>query len=277
MKSLLFLSLSLLSLIMQGDPRTANFPRKLDYVTVLPAKENFWIFIMAGQSNMAGRGLVEPQDTIPHARVLAMETDGRWYRAKEPFNHHEPVSWRGLDCGLSFGKELAASVDEKITIGVVHVAVGGTSTTQWINNETFRGIQLLSNFDKSIDLARRTGTIKGILWHQGESNANPALVDRHKPELIRLFSHFREQAGDPELPIVVGELGSFFVDQPANKVHGTRINRHLQELAEEDEAIYLVKTGDLTHRGDSLHFDSQAQRILGKRYAEKFLEVFKTK
>jgi hypothetical protein len=26
-------------------------------------KENVWVFIMAGQSNMAGRGIVEPEKT----------------------------------------------------------------------------------------------------------------------------------------------------------------------------------------------------------------------
>jgi hypothetical protein len=34
--------------------------------TPLPAKEQFHLFLLVGQSNMAGRGVVEEQDQTPH-------------------------------------------------------------------------------------------------------------------------------------------------------------------------------------------------------------------
>jgi len=37
----------------------------VDPVERIPAKENVWVFMLAGQSNMAGRDFVEPQDTLP--------------------------------------------------------------------------------------------------------------------------------------------------------------------------------------------------------------------
>ncbi|MEQ8808135.1 MAG: sialate O-acetylesterase, partial [Imperialibacter sp.] len=43
-------------------------------ITILPAcqshKPQTWVFVMAGQSNMAGRGIVEPQDTVTNPRIL---------------------------------------------------------------------------------------------------------------------------------------------------------------------------------------------------------------
>src|SRR5258705_13607468 len=42
-----------------------HFPVAVEKPATLPSKENFYIFILAGQSNMAGRGFVEPQDTVP--------------------------------------------------------------------------------------------------------------------------------------------------------------------------------------------------------------------
>jgi hypothetical protein len=54
--------------------------------------------IMAGQSNMAGHGLIEPQDTIPSQRILAINKNGQIVIAKEPLAH-DLQNW--LDCGLS--------------------------------------------------------------------------------------------------------------------------------------------------------------------------------
>jgi hypothetical protein len=42
----------------------------------LPPKERFHLFLLIGQSNMAGRGVVAATDTIPHARVLALNKAG---------------------------------------------------------------------------------------------------------------------------------------------------------------------------------------------------------
>ena len=41
------------------------------------------IFLLIGQSNMAGRGLVEAQDQQPHPRVLTLNKEGRWVPAIE--------------------------------------------------------------------------------------------------------------------------------------------------------------------------------------------------
>jgi hypothetical protein len=48
-------------------------------------KENVWVFIMAGQSNMAGRGAVEPEDTVPDKRILSINKDGG---SSSPKNHY---------------------------------------------------------------------------------------------------------------------------------------------------------------------------------------------
>ncbi|MDR1676689.1 MAG: sialate O-acetylesterase, partial [Tannerella sp.] len=47
-------------------------------------KEKFHIYLLIGQSNMAGRGVVEPQDTTAQYRILRMNRAGNWDRAKDP-------------------------------------------------------------------------------------------------------------------------------------------------------------------------------------------------
>src|SRR5437867_1983191 len=97
-----------------------HFPIAVGKPTSLPDHGNFYIFILVGQSNMAGRGFVQPQDTISSRLVLALDKNSEWVYAKEPLHYYEP-SRTGLDCGLSFGKKLAALYKKKITIGLVPV------------------------------------------------------------------------------------------------------------------------------------------------------------
>src|SRR5688500_10224740 len=88
------------------------FPTVIEKVKQLPAKENFYIYLMAGQSNMAGRGFVEGEDTISSLHVLALDKNNEWTYAKEPLHYYEPTR-TGLDCGLSFGKELSKKLGNK--------------------------------------------------------------------------------------------------------------------------------------------------------------------
>ena len=69
--------------------RKTYFPKRIDVAMPIPEKENVWVFIMAGQSNMAGRGTVEPQDTIPNKRILSINRDGHIIIAKEPLHFYE--------------------------------------------------------------------------------------------------------------------------------------------------------------------------------------------
>ena len=81
--------------------RTTYFPKRIEVMTNNIKKENVWVFIMAGQSNMAGRGIVEPEDTVSNKRILSINKDGQIVIAKEPLHFYE-TERTGLDCGLSF-------------------------------------------------------------------------------------------------------------------------------------------------------------------------------
>ena len=91
---------------------TINFPKKTEYVKDMPKKENLWVFLMAGQSNMAGRAFVEPSDTISNKRILTIDKNDKWIYAKEPLHFYEPTM-AGLDCGLSFSHKILDSIPEK--------------------------------------------------------------------------------------------------------------------------------------------------------------------
>lgn len=248
-----------------------NFPQTISYVDKLPNPDSLYVFIMAGQSNMAGRGFVEPQDTLTYKRILTIDKSMKWIYAKEPLHFYEP-SMTGLDCGMSFAKKLLDSIPEGISIAVIPCAVGGSSIEQWINNETFRGVTLLDNFKEKVGFAKDYGILKGIIWHQGESNAKSELIPKYSQRLDSLINAFRFLVKNDTLPIILGELGSY--SKPTEKqMRWDSINTVIQDIAWKDKNIALVETGDLKHKGDNVHFDSESQRILGERYAKKYLEI----
>jgi len=252
-----------------NDDRTEFFPKIEQKPNVIPNKENVWVFILAGQSNMAGRGKVEPIDTIPDSRILTINKERELILAKEPLHFYEPTM-TGLDCGLSFGKELLKHIPDSISVLIIPTAVGGSSISQWINDSTFRNVKLMTNFNEKIEIGQKYGTIKGILWHQGENDATTQeTIEIYNKQLQKLFSLFRNSIANRELPIIIGELGSF------SKTDDTwqAINSKIEEYVKTDPNSYLIKTNDLKDKGDRVHFDSEGQREIGRRFAERFIKT----
>lgn len=248
--------------------RKLNFPKTEVKPDVLPKKKDVWVFFLAGQSNMAGRGFVEPNDTISNPRILAINKENDIVLAKEPLHFYEP-KMTGLDCGVSFARTLIKNIPEHVSILLIPTAVGGSSISKWINDEEHRTVKLFSNFKAKMNLAKTYGTVKGILWHQGESDANKNGLKYYDKNLNRLFKSFRKIAGNKKLPIILGELGGFRADSQTWKA----INTIIQTYAKKHKYTEAVSTENLIDRGDNLHFNSLSERKLGERFAKTFLNM----
>ncbi len=263
---IIFITLLHVSFGQNQENRANVFPKSIGLLNEIPNKENVWVFILAGQSNMAGRGIVEPEDTITNKRILSINKDGQLVYAKEPLHFDEP-SRRGLDCGLSFAKKLIDNIPDSITILLIPTAVGGSSVTQWLGDSTQRRVKLLTNFYSKVDIAKGYGSIKGILWHQGENDANSRGISKYEMRLSSLFEVFRTFIGNMNLPIMVGELGSY----SPNNENWKLINEKINEVAKKDSTIHVVSTSDLKDNGDKVHFNSEGQRMMGERIAVAFM------
>ena len=248
---------------------TTFFPTKEEIPETIPHKQNIWVFLLAGQSNMAGRAFVEPQDTLPNERILTINKRNELILAKEPLHFYEP-GLTGLDCGHSFGYCLLEKIPDSISVLILPTAVGGSSISQWINDSNHRNVNLYSNFKEKLNIGQEHGIVKGILWHQGENDATSSeTIDVYKNQLKILFDLFRNDANDLDLPILIGELGSF----SRADTNFQAINRQIQEYVKTDNRACLIKTDDLNHKGDHIHFDSKGQREMGKRFAEIYLHL----
>jgi hypothetical protein len=119
------------------------------------------------------------------------------------------------------------------------------------------------------------GVIKGVLWHQGEynanSNSNPSPEPNlYAPRLQALVDNLRRDLGVPGLPFVCGKLvpGYNFTGDPAT------VEAALADLPNQRFNTDCVDNAGLTPRPDQLiHFDAASQRELGRRYAAKMLLI----
>ncbi len=248
------------------EERQKYFPKEKLRPSVIPDKSHVWVFIMAGQSNMAGRGLVEPQDTVPNPRILSLNVAGELLVAKEPLHVYTP-DWAGLDCGMAFANELLKSLPDTVSLLLVPTAVGGSPIGKWIQDLPHRGVYLFSNFKEKLAIAERYGEVKGILWHQGESDANPEGIQTRLENLNSLFTAFRKEVGNEQLPIFIGQIGSY----SKHPEEWATINALNLAYAQDDQFVRIVETDDLKDKGDKVHFDGPGQRQIGKRFADAFL------
>lgn len=251
--------------------RTKYFPKQEDFIKKLPPKEKVWVFIMAGQSNMAGRGIVEPQDTVINKRIITINSNNKWIYAKEPLHFYQPKV-KGLDCGVAFATELLSSTESDIYIALIPCAVGGSSIDKWLNDIKFNDVQLLTNLKEKIKLGQTIGNIKAILWHQGESDADSIRISQYENNLRSMFKILREYTNNATLPILTGHLGSY-ADPIKYAPNWKKINKIISKVVATDDYAYIIKTSDLTPNADKIHFNAASQRIIGKRFAQKYKEI----
>lgn len=236
-------------------------------------KENFHIYLLMGQSNMAGRDSTQKADTSIYPNIFVLNSDTQWVVAKHPMHFDFPKSV-GVGPGISFARAMLAE-QPNIKIGLIPCAKGGSSIVQWVKGG-YHEFSKSFPFDEAlarIQKGAKKGVIKGVLWHQGESDCNSLIEVELYQERFRQFRESLEaELGYTKIPLVLGELGSFVA---LKKPNSKRFNEMLLELSEQSDCIGLAHSQDLDHKGDSLHFSAKASEALGLRYAEEMIRIQK--
>ena len=142
--------------------------------TAESAEPPLHLYLLAGQSNMAGRGDVEESDRTPAPNVFALDSTMVWGPAKEPLHFDKP-DIIGVGPGFAFGRAMAEA-KPGVRIGLIPGAVGGSSIRAWRPNEVHPQTNTRP-WDDAISrtfrvLAQQGGELKGIIWHQGEADSN---------------------------------------------------------------------------------------------------------
>jgi hypothetical protein len=265
-RSLLTAGFLALSACSSSRPTTSPAP-------VTGAVSGMQLFLLAGQSNMAGRGKVEAQDSVVNPRVLKLDRSMTWLPAVDPLHWDKPALV-GVGPGRSFGLTLA-SRDPSATIGLIPAAVGGSPISSWEPGarDSATGTHPYDDALARLRVAQQSGTLRAILWHQGESDATPALSVLYAAKLRALIARFRSDAGDPTLPFVIGQLGRF--DGKPWSAEMQRVDSVHRAIAASVPNVACVSSDGLGDKGDKLHFDAASQRTFGQRYAAAYLTIAK--
>jgi hypothetical protein len=256
----------------------AVLPRVRTVVSPTAHKGKFQLYLLAGQSNMAGRGYVEAQDTVPNRHVLALNRAGQWEIAKDPIHFDKPGA--GVGPGLAFGQAMAAA-DTSVVIGLIPCAVGGSGIDTWVPGAYFADTNT-HPYDDALArarLAQPAGTLAGIIWHQGENDSSPEKSKVYGPKLTALIARFRTDLQSPNLPFIAGQLPAFqFTEigpngQPQPNPGAERVNAAVAALAKTVPHYAYVSAAGTTDRGDHLHFDARSARLMGQRYAQAMQQL----
>jgi len=232
--------------------------------------ETFHLYLLIGQSNMAGRGEVESQDKELYPRVFTLDKAGEWAPAVEPIHFDKP-SVAGVGPGLTFGK-IMADHNPSVRIGLIPCAAGGSTITVWKSGGYWEQTKS-KPYDDAIErtkAAMKHGVLKGILWHQGESDSNGDDAELYEDRLVALIDVLRTDLGTPDVPFVVATLGDYFIE---NHPEGKIVNEALRRIPQRVKHTACVDATGLEHKGDNVHFNSSAARELGRRYAEAMLRL----
>ena len=254
---------------------------------------NFHIYLCFGQSNMEGNAAIEGKDRVgvdPRFMMMAAvdmpsskRKKGEWYTAYPPLCR----DYTGLTPADYFGREMVAHLPENIKVGVINVAVGGASIDLFDQDKCADYIKKEADWFKNYcseygndpykvlvtmaKKAQQNGVIKGILLHQGcTNNGQKDWPVRVKRIYVRLLHDLG--LNEEETPLLIGELLS--------QEKGGVCWGHNSVIAKTQPVIpnsYVVSSKDCPGASDGLHFTAEGYRMIGKRYAEKMLEILDKK
>ena len=237
----------------------------------LPTAAQLRVFLLVGQSNMAGRGTVQAEDTtaVPHVWMLTQA--GEWKPAIEPLHFDKPKV-AGVGPGRSFGVAVASAL-AGAQIGLVAAAVGGTSIRAWEPGAADSATNT-HPYDDAIGRARvalRHGSLAGILWLQGETDGNAKNSGDYERRLRDVIANMRRDLRAPEVLFLIGQMGRFS-EKPWN-THRERVDSAHRVVAATTSGAAFILTEGLTHRGDTTHYDAASAREIGRRYAKQYLAM----
>lgn len=250
---------------------------------------NFHIYLCFGQSNMEGSAAIEAQDTTVDSRFKKMQSVecpeiqksmGTWYEAVPPLSQ----CYSGLSPADYFGRTMVEKLPDSIKVGVINVAVGGCDIRLFDKDiygdyvTTYNEDWFLDKiagyggnpYERLIELAteaQKSGVIKGILLHQGETNTGNVKWPSYVSRIYRNMLTDLNLNAD-EVPLLAGEV--VHEDQ---KGGCASMNVIINRLPEYVSTAHVISSSGCEVSDDFIHFNSEGVRELGKRYALKMLSL----
>jgi sialate O-acetylesterase len=258
------------------------------------------IWILAGQSNMEGVGdLTEiGPDGSPRVRadleepspfVHSFQSREQWAIADEPLHWlHEsprpihrklwggeplvgepdprdPLRPKGAGLGLTFAKLWRRHTG--VPVGLVPCAHGGTSMAQWSPMLRDEGGDSLYGATY-LRFQAVGGKVAGILWYQGESDADAESITRYAERMKELVAALRHDFDQPNLPFYYVQIGRYITeDNPRSAAEWSAIRELQRTLVGQIPNSAMVAAIDLG-LDDGIHIGTTDFKRLAKRLVD---------
>lgn len=235
----------------------------------LPADTKLDLYLLIGQSNMAGRGVMADEDRRPVERIWKLDKRDCWVPAAHPLHFDKPRI-AGVGLGLSFAQQMSQRSGGR-EIGLIPCAVGGTPLKRWE-----KGGDLYAEAIRRAKIAAKHGDLKGVLWHQGEGDSgNASLANSYAQRLDRMIANLRAEFDKPDLPFVAGGLLDSWVDSGGSP--RKTVQTALRELPKRVPHTAFADSDGLEAKPDGIHFNAKSLHDFGRRYATEMLRLQNSK
>lgn len=243
------------------------------------SRENFHLFLLMGQSNMSGGVGLAAGDTqpVPHVLKMLYSKEGeepKWAPGAHPLHPRRPNKKQRFGPGISFAEAYVAD-KPGVVAGLIPMAWGGRSIEQ-----LGKGSEIYSDAIRHAKAAMQAGILKGVLWHQGESDTvEQTRTDAYEKRLHRLIEDVREDLKNPRLPFIVGNLAEFYGTGKDHKAPDrvariSRIKGILRSLPKKiPHTGFVESTGCSPAARAKVHFDRRSCILLGHRYAKVYADM----
>lgn len=266
------------------------------------------LFILAGQSNMEGCGFLA--DALPPVKgAWQFDMKHRLRPAADPLHDllgsiapvdralrlaNTPQDWRdkgekgyrdywkkrngdiGAGLGLAFARRYIREVKRPVLL--VPCAHGGTSLEQWSPTRKGEGLGSLYGamlVRTRLALAACPGArLRGLLWYQGESDANGEAAETYGDRFSAWVDAARRDLAAPGLPIFTVQLGPVAGLRQPGPWNTVRL--HQLALEKRIKNVYATSAADLSLI-DTIHIDAPGLIRLGDRLARMAVALEKGK
>ncbi|MEN6532134.1 MAG: sialate O-acetylesterase [Bryobacteraceae bacterium] len=255
------------------------------------------LWVLAGQSNMQGVGNLTDVE-LPHSLVHNFDMTDHWVVAEEPLHRlvdaTDRVHWgrnpetkepeklegeklaryiaerkKGAGLGLPFAVEMVKRTG--VPIGLISCAHGGTSMNQWSPDLKDKGgDSLYGGMIRRVQLVG--GKVKGVLWYQGESEANPTAAPVFLDKFERFVAAVRADFGQPNLPFYYVQIGRHVAESNQAEWNSVQENQRKAEMSIPNSGMAASIDFALD---DAIHVSTPDLKRLGRRLANLALGTTK--
>jgi len=237
------------------------------------------VWICAGQSNMQGVGWLRHADK-PVAKVRAFYMDDRWAVAKDSIHNmwdcvdevhviinggarmEKPKHW-GVGPAVAFGQEMFRRTS--VPQGLLACAHGGTTMAQWSPEKKSEGTKSL--YGATLRRVAKNGDrVAGMIWYQGESDANAEAAAVYTEKMKELVGALRRDLKSPRLPVAMVQIGRFVSEWAEGGPFWNAIQDQQRRLPRIIPQLATVPAIDLP-LDDAIHIGGNGNTRLGRRLA----------